>query len=327
VVTVIIPNYNYAAFIEKRISTVLNQTIKPGEILFLDDHSSDNSIEIAEQLLSKSAIPYKIIPNDKNSGNVFSQWQKGYEQAQGKYLWIAEADDAAHPSFLENTLKAMENPNIGLAYTETAAINEKNRVFDWNFYKRIHDPIDPDKWKKSYTNTGKKEIEQSLIIRNTIPNVSAVLFRIEALKSTGGFITDFQLSGDWASYMEILKNWDIAYIHKRLNYQRFHNQRLTNNLNFTTLQSKEALSIIVNCTKIGNFSKVQLNKGLETVIRWLLLGGFEKDKITEFIHEEAPELWTDLASDINQLLVNLESRRDKKITLEKIWAKCRRIKI
>ena len=48
-ISVIVPNYNHARFIEKRILSILNQTYPNFEIIFLDDASTDNSLEIAKK--------------------------------------------------------------------------------------------------------------------------------------------------------------------------------------------------------------------------------------------------------------------------------------
>ena len=55
---IIIPNYNYSDCIEKGINSILNQTYKNYEIVFVDDVSTDNSVEIAKSLLKP---PHKVI--------------------------------------------------------------------------------------------------------------------------------------------------------------------------------------------------------------------------------------------------------------------------
>ena len=75
-VSVVIPNYNHATYLAKRIDSVLQQLIANIEIIILDDCSSDNSREIIEYYgsLDKRIIVYF---NNKNSGSVFKQWKKG----------------------------------------------------------------------------------------------------------------------------------------------------------------------------------------------------------------------------------------------------------
>ena len=74
-VTVIIPNYNHAKFLPKRIESVLGQTYRDLEIIFLDDASTDNSLEIYERYAGDTRL--RAIFNASNSGSPFKQWQKG----------------------------------------------------------------------------------------------------------------------------------------------------------------------------------------------------------------------------------------------------------
>ena len=71
-VSVIVPNYNYAAFLNERIDSIIHQTYPVYELIVLDDCSSDNSIEVIQKKLSEiEGIKTKFIPNEKNSGLVF----------------------------------------------------------------------------------------------------------------------------------------------------------------------------------------------------------------------------------------------------------------
>ena len=69
-VTAVIPNYNYARYLQERLDSILFQTYPVAEVIILDDCSKDNSIEVIQRLIeeNKSGVPIKFIPNEKNSG-------------------------------------------------------------------------------------------------------------------------------------------------------------------------------------------------------------------------------------------------------------------
>ena len=98
-VSVIIPNYCHARFLNQRIDSVLNQTYSDYEVIILDDCSTDNSREIIESYRNHPKISH-IVYNEKNSGSTFIQWEKGFELARGEYIWIAESDYVARSTFL-----------------------------------------------------------------------------------------------------------------------------------------------------------------------------------------------------------------------------------
>lgn len=97
-VSVIIPNYNYARFLQQRIESVLAQTYTDYEIILLDDASTDDSVSILNHYKTNSRVAHLEI-NSVNTGSPFAQWQKGISLSRGKYIWIAESDDAADASF------------------------------------------------------------------------------------------------------------------------------------------------------------------------------------------------------------------------------------
>ena len=72
-ISVIIPNYNHARYLEQRLDSVFNQTYPNFEVIILDDHSTDNSLEIINRYKDDPNLS-QIIINDTNSGSVFKQW-------------------------------------------------------------------------------------------------------------------------------------------------------------------------------------------------------------------------------------------------------------
>ena len=118
-VSVIIPNYNHAVFLEQRIASVLYQTFRDYEVVALDDASTDDSRDVLVRYARQ--VPMRLVLNEKNSGSPFIQWRRGAELAAGKYIWIAESDDYADARLLDVLLSAMHrNPNVGLAYMSVA---------------------------------------------------------------------------------------------------------------------------------------------------------------------------------------------------------------
>ena len=94
-VSVIVPNYNHARFLRRRIDTILGQTFLDFELILLDDCSTDNSRDILTAYADDSRV--RIEFNATNSGSTFKQWNKGVRLGKGKYVRIAESDDYADP--------------------------------------------------------------------------------------------------------------------------------------------------------------------------------------------------------------------------------------
>ena len=134
-VSVIIPNYNHAVFLNQRIESVLTQTYRNFEVIILDDCSTDESRSIIQSFISKDAR-FNFISNNENSGSTFKQWNKGVELAESDLIWIAESDDVADPAFLQQALPHFKNdPSVVLVYCQSNRINATGQnVGSWKDY-------------------------------------------------------------------------------------------------------------------------------------------------------------------------------------------------
>ena len=92
-VSIIVPNFNHAAFLKRRLDSIFQQTMQDFELIFLDDASTDSSLAVFEDYAHDSRVTRHV--NQDNSGNPFVQWNRGLEMAAGEYIWIAESDDFA----------------------------------------------------------------------------------------------------------------------------------------------------------------------------------------------------------------------------------------
>ena len=227
-VSVIVPSYNYAKFLDKRMLTILRQSYPIYEIIILDDASTDNSREIIAKYEKKYPQKIKSVFNTVNSGSAIAQWAKGFSIATGEYIWIAEADDLAASTFLETLVKKMsEDKDILIGYTQSKIIEESGAIFAENCLEYTND-VDPEIWKKDYVSSGSEEIEKRFSVKNTISNVSAVVFRNGDYEEYLKNLINYKIVGDWLLYINILKDGGkIFYSAKTLNYHRYHGSSIT----------------------------------------------------------------------------------------------------
>jgi len=225
-VTVIVPNYNYARYLQKRLDTIYNQTFRDFEVIILDDASTDNSLDVIAMYQNRPNTTIDL--NNHNSGSVFHQWEKGVKMAKGKFIWIAEADDYSDPTFLENILPAFEHTDVKLAYCNSNAV-DANGIVDENFYLNCgyYNGLgyNSARWQNDYFNNGLDEITKVLAIKNTIPNCSAVVFRKDCFLETDfSFLNHLKCSHDWLTYIQLIRSGRISYLSKTLNFHRRHNE-------------------------------------------------------------------------------------------------------
>lgn len=244
-VSVVIPNYNYRPFLPERIKTIASQTAPVYEVIVLDDASTDGSRQWLEEELAQLIPDAQVVFNTQNSGSVFEQWRRGVELARGDYVWIAEADDLVEPEFLAEALSGFSDARVVLSYTESKQIDERGRVLAEDYADYVAD-ISTTRWRHAYVAEGEEEIRTCLAVKNSIPNVSAVLFRrevlAEVLRTSIEEVKRHRVAGDWVTYVEVLRHGRIAYSPRALNRHRRHSTGLTIS-GFGRGQLQEILSV------------------------------------------------------------------------------------
>ena len=227
-ISVVIPNYNYENYLSKRIESIINQTYPIFELIILDDCSEDKSIEVINHYKKKYPLKIKVFRNHENSGNVFNQWERGLKQCSGDYIWIAEADDLSEYNFVESLVRKLEDDSdVIMAYSQSKMI-DKDGVITQNNYLSYTNYVDEKIWIEDYISDGIDEICKRLSIKNTIPNVSGVLFKNGDFANSINEAKKFQVAGDWIFYIEILKNnKKIAFCSESLNLHRRHDGSIT----------------------------------------------------------------------------------------------------
>lgn len=228
-VSVVVPNYNYAKYIVRRIDSILRQTYPIYELIVLDDCSLDDSAKLIEQKLAEirekqPELKVRFVKNEENSGKAIAQWKKGFELTTGDYVWIAEADDLCSKRFLEEVMKGFDDPDVVLSYAESKIINGSGLVIAPNF-RWSRDREKTGHYKTSYIKDGFHEIEEIMAVRCTIPNVSAVVFKNDKRIPLTKYLDEalqFSQVGDWYFYTKILGHGKISYNHKSLNSFRVH---------------------------------------------------------------------------------------------------------
>jgi glycosyltransferase involved in cell wall biosynthesis len=216
-VSVIVPNYQHADYLPQRLESIVAQDVSDIEIILLDDCSADGSRDILEAFV-QSEPRARLISNATNSGSAFRQWRKGLGLARGRYIWIAESDDAARPGFLPTLVGLLDrHPEAVLAYCQSEMIDERGRSLglplDWTA------DLSPDRWRKPYLAAGRDELAMALVHKNTIPNVSAVVFR-NTPDLAAAIESDMRLCGDWLAYVRLCGRGDVAYSPEPLNLWR-----------------------------------------------------------------------------------------------------------
>lgn len=134
-VTVVLTTYNGEQFVGEQLSSILEQTMLPDELIILDDCSSDGTVDIVSHMIQGiTDIKCRLIVNEKNKG-----WRRnfidGFHMASGDIIFCADQDDIWEQNKLERMTKTIaDNPQINVLACNLTPLYEDGATKLADFY-------------------------------------------------------------------------------------------------------------------------------------------------------------------------------------------------
>lgn len=114
-VSVIVPCYNYGAYLPQSIESAQAQTHKNIEIIIINDGSTDDTSAIAKKYAEK----YKNIKYyEQDNLGIVKTRNRGLGLAKGDYIVQLDADDWIEPDYIEKTLEKAQKDEMDIVYTQ-----------------------------------------------------------------------------------------------------------------------------------------------------------------------------------------------------------------
>lgn len=233
---------------------MLEQTWQDMEVIILDDCSTDNSKAIIEKYRDHPKLS-GIVYNERNSGSVFKQWQKGISLAGGELIWMAESDDWCEKNLLEVLVDGfVQNSNCVIAYAQSYWVDDSDNVL----FKSSH-PLNAE-----YIN-GQIFFKQRLAYGCTIYNASMAVFKRSFALQVQDTFTQFRLCGDWLFWISMSRFGDIFISGQLLNYFRRHDGNVSSKAfasGYNFLEEMDVIKIAYgeNMMDTALFNRVVYNK-------------------------------------------------------------------
>ena len=205
-VSVIIPTFNRAAFLESAIESVLNQTYNDFEIIIVDDNSSDNTYEV---VASFKDVRIKYIRHRENKG-VSAARNTAIRVCKGKYIAFLDDDDEWVPEKLQKQVELQDksSSNICGVYSDRVIIDRlSNKIIS----------------KGLQSNKVRGNLLSQLVMHNQI-NTCTVLLRKRCLDDVGLFDETISYMEDRDLWIRLSLNWDFEYIDEPLTRTHIHKQ-------------------------------------------------------------------------------------------------------
>lgn len=220
-VSVIMPAYNHAKYVEKAIESVLNQTYRNYEFLVADDGSTDGTAEIILKYEDKID---QIHLFDMNTGGRLGEFLR--ECAKGKYVAMMHSDDVWALDKLQMQVAYMEShPECGACFTGCACINgEGNEIASEQF---IMDNMSKEQWFRYF-------YEHSNCLAHPSVLIHRELYLELYNKNTCRMF--WQLPDYWM-WINLIQKKEIHIIEKELTFFRMHNNDINKNTSAGTKEN------------------------------------------------------------------------------------------
>ncbi|MCA1628896.1 MAG: glycosyltransferase [Acidobacteria bacterium] len=213
-VSVVVPSFNHARFVERTLRSVFAQTHAPAELLVIDDGSHDDSARVIARALASCPFPCELIARE-NRGLAATLNEGLARAARGKYFAYLGSDDLWLPDFLRARVGLLgRRPAAALAYGHCHWIDAEDRVNerteDWAAY------ADGD--------------ARAMLWRGVAPHSPTVVYRRDALArygwNEGARLEDYEL------YLLLAADSEFAFDPRTLSAWRVHGGNTSRDLSF-----------------------------------------------------------------------------------------------
>lgn len=124
--SIIIPIYNGALFLEKLIGTITAFTFTDFECIFIDNNSTDDSLSVLDKLLDSVVFPYLILSEEKQGAG--HARNTGIRKAKGEFLAFLDCDDVILPRKFEGDIRILSNQKVDFVFCRTKRIYSHGRT-------------------------------------------------------------------------------------------------------------------------------------------------------------------------------------------------------
>jgi glycosyltransferase involved in cell wall biosynthesis len=224
-VTVCMPVYNGAKYIEEALNSIVCQVFSGNlELLIIDDGSIDDTIQIAHKVLDKTGINYRILYNQTNLGLV-GNWNRCLEEAMGEWIQFLFQDDLLLPGCLQKMYSLANENRVPLVLCDRLYIDENSCP------RKVYSDKELLCLKQFYTKdtliTSDRMAEiaaDNFLGQNFLGEPIAGMFRRDIINEIGMFNPLLKQACDFEFWLRIALNYTICYTPEQLVKFRVHNE-------------------------------------------------------------------------------------------------------
>ena len=205
-VSVLIPSYNHAEWVEQAIASVLAQSYPHVQLVVIDDASNDGSQELIIRM--QKSQPFTFLPNQHNLG-LNPSLERALAAATGDYVAVLASDDLIEEDKIRRQVEHLRETNLDGVFSSGTRIFPDGRA----------EPIDSRVIANAFLHGDPLRL---LYTTDTAgPYLQSGLFRMEIFRDLSWIRKNFR-SDDWAFAIAMLQRYRIGFMDQRLFRYRIH---------------------------------------------------------------------------------------------------------
>ena len=268
-VSIVMAAYNAEKTIAETVTSLLDQTYTPKEIIITNDGSTDTTPQILNNIAKEHPDIVTII-HQENKGQSIAR-NASISAAKGDFIAFMDADDIWAPHKIERQVQYFaEHENIAMTYTEGMTVDE------------VGNKLDPFNCSKEFTGA----CFETLFLRNNIIG-SSVMVRKSVLDKVGAFTPYLRACENWELWTRISREHQIDFIDEELAYYRQHDNNMSKNIDWMIENRLKAIrhnhdqykTIVTNEARLTNEAYFMAYRGFGGVY----LGNFELQKARKYL--------------------------------------------
>ena len=279
-VSVILPTYNGSDFIRKSINSVLSQSYSDLELIIVDDHSTDDTPAIADEI-AETDSRIRVIHNKTNK-KLPASLNVGFSYARGDYLTWTSDDNYFAPEAIKKMVNVLENDsNVDIVYADYDLIDVGGNIVG-------------DVCHREHTNIYEENIVGACF-----------LYRRAVQEKLKGYDETLFLAEDYDFWLRAKKYFNYMPLYEKLYYYRVHGKSLTGSrmAEIATATDITLLRVLEN-NELSDEDRGIIYKRLsESNFNW----HYDRKQLKEYmtrLKEYAPELYENCGRDM-KLSINI----------------------
>lgn len=226
-VTVVVPSYNHSQYVARTIESVAAQSYGNIEVVVIDDASSDNSVDVLEDLQER--FDFKLVVHIENRG-LPATLNEGIMLSNGSYVCVVASDDYWPSDKIARQVAVMsEYPEVAVSYGCQEGFSDSGDIRRYSL--------------KASEGVKENLFGELITWETTIPALTAMVRR--SVYDEVGFYDESVAIEDWCMWLRISKKYPFYFINETLGYYRLHENNMSKKMLWMVEEKRKILDLWV----------------------------------------------------------------------------------